>query len=191
MVVCLAPSDTLPQLEVGGRTRGQGWDWIRQGLMTPGLGGLMGGGLRRGCSRALKPISAHRALALGILGYSPTEPPRGLWKRPSLWPSPLLGALSEGWGAELDALSEGSGGPHPPAEPENLGWNLPLPGSPCKSWRTRTLQVWKKQPGHNHLDKTNPQSRQNPLRVHEGFHTGMIPALKPLASPGHSRLWLT
>ena len=167
----------------------------------------MGGGRRRGCSGPPKPFAARRALALVILVYSPTEPPRGLWKRPSLPPSPLLRAWPVDWGAGLDVLSEGSGGPDPaapeaPAEPENLPWVMgrralgdagPAPSrfSLQEELSTRTLQVWKKQTGHNHLDKNYARSHQNPMHGQEGFHPAMIPAPKPLASSRRSRLWLT
>lgn len=94
--------------------------------MAPSLNGLMGGGPRRGSSGPPKPFTAHRALVLVILVYSPTEPPWGLRKCSSLPPS-LLRAWPAGRGTELDVLGEGSGGPDPvapeaPVEPENLRW---------------------------------------------------------------------
>lgn len=166
-----------------------------RGPMAPSVSGLMGGGPRRGCSGSLKPFSAHGALALGTLVYSPTEPSQGLWKRLSLWPSPLPGALLVGWDAELDALGEGSGGPDPaapeaPAEPENLHGNLLLPASPCKrSWVPGLWRSGKSRQVITTLTKTTPKSSK-PLSGHKGFHPGTIPALKPLASSRCSQLWL-
>lgn len=103
------------------RTRGQRWG---QAALQPQAG-----------TDGPKPKWAHgwgsqegllRALALVILVYSPTEPPWGLRKCPSLPPS-LLRAWPAGRGTELGMLGEGSGGPDPaapeaPVEPEDLRW---------------------------------------------------------------------
>lgn len=85
-------------------------------------------------------LRATKALALVILVYSPTKPPRGLWKCPSGWSSPPLRALLVGWDMGLDVLGEGSGGSHPAAPDtpmglENLHWVMLdslLLGAPCK-----------------------------------------------------------